>query len=242
MSVSPQPSLSSWLRKVPLFAQVEETVLQELATHCRLRDYPAHHPLFFQGDPGYTLFLIVSGSVNIQSGTASGRTLHLARRGPGESIGEMALLTGHPRSADAVTAEPSRLLALERQDFLDCLQRSPGLALNIITCLANRLSEAGQRLESRQELDVLGRLAQLILEMAALHGTEETPEGGERLPIRLTDQQIAERIGSTRATVNRKLSELEAVGAIRKENRQILILDRKRLTRLTGVDGSVPAG
>src|SRR5262245_42248277 len=93
------------LQQVPLFGGLDSESLEKLAQRSRRRRFQAHQTLFHEGDPGYTLYVIISGRVNIQTLTSSGETVYLAQRGPGESVGEMAVIDGQPRMADAVTAE-----------------------------------------------------------------------------------------------------------------------------------------
>jgi CRP-like cAMP-binding protein len=207
---------------------MDPSSLQALAIHTRRRRFPAHEALFHEGDPGYTLYVIVSGHVHIQTTTASGETVHLARRGPGEHFGELSLIDGKPRMADAVTDDPCELLMLDHAHFVRCVEQSPRLALSVMACLADRLRQAATHLETHQELDVLGRVAQTLLELAAAHGTEESA-GGLRIGVKITQQQMAEQLGTTRESVNRALSSLKSVQAIRLDGRQIVVLNRKRL-------------
>jgi CRP-like cAMP-binding protein len=230
MAATSTDTIVELLRKVPVLAGVDDEHLKLLSRRCRLRKVRADQTLFFRGDPGYSLFVIASGSVNIQTDGLTGAAVLHARRGAGEVIGEMALLTGHPRSADAVTAEECALIQLDREEFLACLAESPRLALNLIGSLATRLAEAAARLEARQELPVPARVAAFVLEMARVHGTEEA-DGGRRVRARYTDQEVADHVGATRSTVNRCLKELEAAGLIRKDLRQITILDAAALRR-----------
>src|SRR5205823_6439085 len=164
---------TSLLRQVPLFAELDEPLLQALAQRCRCKTFKTNEVLFHEGDEEEsTLYVIVSGHIDIQRDTASGKTVHIARRGPGEYVGELALIDGKPRMADALTAEPCDLLLLRRADFIGCIEQSPRIALGVMACLADRLRQAASDLISRQELDVLGRLSEKLLELVAAHGVE----------------------------------------------------------------------
>lgn len=229
-----EPSTIALLKKLPLFAALDDAAIAELAVHCRRRAFRAHEALFHEGDPGYTLYIIITGSVHIQRDTASGSTVHIAQRGPGEPFGEMALINEKPRMADAVTAAPTELLMLDREAFLRCVERSPRIAFGVMSYLADRLREAGAHLESRQSLDVRGRLAEKLLELGDLHGIAQE-DGAVRIEAKITQQSLAEQIGTTRESINRELARLRGVRALRTEGRTLVITDRKKLQRYTQI-------
>lgn len=216
------------LQKIPLFAGLDAPSLQALAAQCRRRRFRAGEALFHEGDAGHTLYLIVSGRINIQTVLPSGEIVHLAQRGPGEHFGELSLIDGKPRMADAMTAEASDLLMLDRSAFIRCVEQSPQIALSIMAELADRLRQAGDQLESHKGLDVLGRLSEAILELAKSHGTA-APSGGTRIGVRVTQQEIADQIGATRESVNRALTSLKRVGAIRFEGRTMIVTSLNKL-------------
>jgi CRP-like cAMP-binding protein len=218
------------LRQVPLFRSLDEGSLGSLALHSRRRRFHRGETLFHAGDPGYTLYIIAGGRVDIQTTMPDGQTVHLARRVQGDYFGEMALIDGKPRMADAITAEPCDLIMLDRASFVQCIEESPQIALAIMSTLAERLREAAVNLERRQGLDVLGRMSALLLELMDT-SSAEMPGGGRRLAAKMTQQEMAERIGSTRETVNRTLCSLRDIGAIRMDGRQIIVLSVARLRR-----------
>lgn len=107
--------IEGMLRRIPLFSGLAESELAPLANRCRRRLFPPREALFHEGDDGQTLYLILSGFVNIQRQTAEGTIVHVARRGPGEHFGELSLFDDLPRSADAVTDTTCDLLMLDRR-------------------------------------------------------------------------------------------------------------------------------
>lgn len=222
----------AFLRSVPIFADLDEASLQELATRCRRREYKAHQTIFSKGDKGFTLFIILTGSVNIQMEVSGGRVVHIAQRGIGEQFGELSLFDGKPRMADAVTAEPCTLLLLEREDFLQCLSEYPQIAVKIMSCLAERLREAGEQLKKQHGLDVLGRVSEMLLELATKYGVEVN-EVGIRIKQKITQQEIAERIGATRESVSRSIAGLKEVGAIKMNGREIIVTNLRKLRQNT---------
>ena len=218
------------LQRVPIFAGLDADALQVLAGRSRRRRFGANEALFHKGDPGQTLYIVVSGRVNIQNVTISGEVVHVAQRGPGEVFGELALFDSKPRMADSVTGEPCELLMLDRTEFIRCVEESPRIAINVMACLGDRLREAAEQHESRQELDVTGRVAERILELAEAHGVAEG-SGEIRLVVKVTQQAIAEHVGTTRESVNRALAALKEVQAIRFEGRQLIIRNMEKLQR-----------
>lgn len=222
------PSTATLLKNLNIFSSLDDAAISQLSAHCRRRKFRAGEALFHEGDPGLTLYVIISGSVNIQRDTAAGTTVHLARRGPGDPFGEMALIDGKPRMADAVTATPTEFLILDREAFIQCVQQSPRIAFGVMGYLADRLREAGSQLESHHSLDVRGRLAEKLLHLVAAHGKEEA-DGGIRIDTRVTQQGLAEQVGATRETVNRELARMRDVRAIQMDGRTIVITNQKKL-------------
>jgi CRP/FNR family cyclic AMP-dependent transcriptional regulator len=221
------------LRRVPLFASLSDEQLQSLNGHVVVHECGKGETLFQENQPGKTLYAVLSGSVNIERITPDGGLVHVARRGPGEIFGEMSLIDGKPRMADAVTAERTALLVLEREDFLKCIRESPEVALGIMAYLADRLRQAGDRLENTQTLNVIGRLCARLLELAKTAGVPDS-NGGTRLEAKVSQQSLAEQIGTTRESVNRALAELKKMRALRNDGRTLIIADETKLRRYCG--------
>jgi CRP/FNR family transcriptional regulator, cyclic AMP receptor protein len=224
------PGPADHLRKVAIFKGLDAADLDRLTQACRRRKYRDHEALFHEGDPGYTLYVILSGHVSVQRINDTGQVVPIAARGPGECIGELSLLDGKPRSADAETIEPCELLALDRDAFVACLDRSPALAREVIRCLAARLREAADTTDTARSTDVTGRVCAFLLELARTHGTA-MPDGTAIVSLRLTQQEIADRVGTTRETVNRSLARLRELGTIRSQSGRIVVRDAARLRK-----------
>lgn len=221
------------LRQVFLFQRLDDALLALLAQQVRRRRFGPGEALFHQGDPGHTLYLVLDGRVRIQKITASGDVVHLAHRGPGAHFGELALLDDKPRMADAVTATSCDLLMLGRDEFVRCVHTSPPIGLAVMAALAERLREAASDLETRHELDVMGRLAAALLDLADAHGAAD-PSGGVRLDVRVTHQDLADQIGATRESVSRAMAGLRQVRALRTEGRTLILLNLPKLRRQSG--------
>jgi CRP/FNR family cyclic AMP-dependent transcriptional regulator len=221
------------LRRVPLFASLPDDQLQSLNRHVVVNTCGKGETLFQENQPGKTLYAVLSGSVNIERITPDGGLVHVAKRGPGEIFGEMSLIDGKPRMADAVTAERTVLLVLEREEFLKCIRESPEVAIGIMAYLADRLRQAGDRLENTQTLNVIGRLSARLLELAESHGVSDA-NGGVRIEAKVSQHSLAEQIGTSRESVNRALGELKKMRALRNDRRTLIITDEAKLRRYCG--------
>ena len=134
------------LRQVPLFESLDNEAAEELCELMETRDCEAHKILFRAGDVGDAMYVIEQGKVRISVLTADGRELTLTELGQGEFFGEMALLDGQPRSANATTVAESRLAVLSREHFVSFMRSSPDVALEMLTALANRLRHTDELL------------------------------------------------------------------------------------------------
>jgi cAMP-binding proteins - catabolite gene activator and regulatory subunit of cAMP-dependent protein kinases len=229
----PADPLLPLLKSVPLFARLNDETLALVAARCRRRTFPPRQALFHQGDPGHTLYVLLEGSIDIQSvAPDTGEPVHQATRRAGEHIGELSLLDGGPRSADAVTGpEPCDVLMLDREPFLTLLEREPAVMREVMAALAARLRETVEQTTARQTRDVKGRLAEYLLTCADARG-ETLPGGRVRLHLNETREAVAARIGAKRETVSRALSAFHDTKAALRESRDTLLLDRTRLERL----------
>jgi CRP/FNR family transcriptional regulator, cyclic AMP receptor protein len=162
------------LRQVPLFESLDNATARELCEMIETLDCPAHQVLFHAGDVGDAMYLIESGKVRICVQAKDGHEVTLAKLGRGDFFGEMALLDGERRSADAVVAEDARLALLSREHFLSFMRSSPNVALEMLTALANRLRHTDELLrhsatrnvnvEAAAQLTLADRAADIIAE------------------------------------------------------------------------------
>ncbi len=224
-----QTSSLQMLVDVPLFSTLDEREQSELFARLRRRRYRKGEMVFLRGDPGRDLFLIESGSVKVSLTTADGKELTLALLGPGEFFGELALLDGEPRSSDAVVMEPSQCLLLERDDFLQFMEQHPRVAHRVMEVLSRRLRDNNQLVQDAAFYDIAARLARVILRLAESVGQ---PDGdGVIISRRLTQNELAGMIGTTRESVNKWLMEYERQGLIERRNGLIRVLKPDALQR-----------
>jgi CRP-like cAMP-binding protein len=209
------------LERVPFLAGLSDSDLRWLADRLRRRKYGRGDIVFQKDEPGHSLFIIESGSVRIYIPGTQGADLTLAVIGPGDFFGDLSLLDDRPRSASAVAAIDSVLLTLERSDFTALLRSRPEASLAVLATIARRLRETDQTASDLAFLDVQGRLARRLLDLAETNGTPA--DGGVLLPAGITQEDLANMIGVTRESVNRNLSVFRRMGLIGREGRRVII-------------------
>ena len=205
---------------VSLFAGLDKAEREFLSLHAVTRVFPKHSIIINEGDTSDALYVVVSGRVKAYLSDEQGKEIILNTHGPGEYFGEMALFDDAPRSASVVTLEKTRLSIISRSDFESCVRRNPQLAFQIIRGLIKRLRIATENVRSLALLDVYGRVARLLLQLAE-------PEDGQLVVReRLTQQDIADRVGSSREMVSRILKDLKTGGYIENRDKQIIIREK----------------
>jgi CRP-like cAMP-binding protein len=208
------------LARTALFRQMTQVDLRALASRARERPMRTGEVLFRRGDSGTGMLVILTGRVRIVLPSREGREQVLRILQPGEVLGELALLDGRSRTADAVAESNGRLLMIERRELLDVLRTHPDLALAILTLLSERLRATNWLLEAMLFHDAAGRLALTLLMLA------QGQPGGR---VDITQGALSERIGTARETVNKKLREWQAQGMIALEPGRVTVLDRDAL-------------
>ena len=209
------------LAQVPLFAGYAAEELEPLAACMRRRRYARGETVFLQGDPGTSLCVIETGRVKLGFSSPEGREVLLDLLGPGDVFGELALLDGEPRSADAVSVEPTQLLLLRREDFLRFLEDRPRFAVQLLPVLSRRLRRDAQLVQDAAFLDVPARLARTLLRLAEAEG--EAGEEGLVIRSRLTQSDLAALVGTTRETLNKWLGFYAEQALIRWDKGQITV-------------------
>ena len=220
------------LAQVPLFAELAPTEIEALATCLRPRRYRRGAPIFFQGDPGTGFYIIQSGRVKIALTSPDGREVVLTLLGPNDFFGDLALLDGEPRSADALALDDCSLLLLTREDFLSFLDTRPQVSRELLAVLSRRLRRNAQLIQDAAFQDISGRLARLLLQLAEQHGRPGAE--GVLLGARLTQSELAAMVAATRESVNKALRVFERRGLIRRQRGLITLLDPDALRRGLG--------
>lgn len=218
-----------FLMGVPLFAGLDLAELSALSRRLRRRFFYKGEVLFNKEEPGGVLYLVKSGLVRVFMTAEHGHEISLALLSPGEFLGEMALLDDQPRSASAVAMEDTEALTLSREDFLAELAANPRIAEAVIRTLVRRLRQADELVEDLSFLDVYGRVARKLLELAESYG-RRTPDGVS-IEISLTQRDLASLVGATRETINRVMAQYQDMGLIAVQREHITILKPEELKR-----------
>ena len=219
------------LRKVPLFAGLSEQELEVLADSLGKRTFGKGMIIFHKGSLGQTLYIIESGKVRIFILSESGQEISVNIYGPGDVFGELALLDGLPRSAGAVVMEKTVTFTLHRDDFLRHLEAYPRVAKSIMEVLSTRLRYTTIYAESLSFLNVYGRVAAKLLELADRYGVQKDGKDGIEINLRLTQAELASWVVATRESVNKVLGTFRDQGLIEVEGQRITILDLPGLKR-----------
>ena len=224
-------ALRGTLRGIPLFSSVSADDLSNLSRQLTRRHYRKGEIIFHKGDSGSTLHIIDSGSVAVSIPSREAEDVFLARLGPGDFFGELALLDEHPRSATATAVEATETLALEREGFLEFLRCYPDVAIRMLGVLSQRLRNLNAQVESIIRYRPQARLAETLLKLVESHGSE-TPDGWE-ISIPLDSAGLAGMVGASTATVRRLLHDLQADGVIGTRKQHYLVHKPEELQRRT---------
>ena len=225
----PQPNLDKerLLASVSLFGPLTPEERSRLLTYMRLVRYPPNAVLFCKGDPGTNMMAMVRGRAKVCSHSEDGKELVLNLINTGDVVGEIALLDGSARTADAVTLEECEMLVLERRDFIPFLKRHPETCLKLLTVLCERVRRTSQMLEESLFLEGSARLAKRLEHLAALFG-RRVPEGTE-ITIKLSQQQLGNMVGMSRESMNKLLGQWRRDNLVISRNGHLVITDLERL-------------
>ena len=227
-------SVADTLQSIPLFAHLREQDIERIAYFARERSYPKNSVIVFEEDPGDSLYVVMSGQVKVVLIGEDGREVILTTPSKGDFFGEMSLIDDQPRSAHVIAMEDSHLMVLRREDFHQCLTDMPGIAIGLLRAMCKRLRQADDKIGGLVLLDVPGRVARLLLEMA-------DENDGEHITKRITHHLIAQMIGSSRETVSRTMRTLVDENLIEVSRAKITLMDREKLETAAGRDTMGPA-
>jgi CRP/FNR family cyclic AMP-dependent transcriptional regulator len=203
-----------------LIEALQDPALRELAARGAVRSYRKDVLIIQAGDLGDTLYILLAGRVKVFASGENDREVVIDTHGPGEYVGEMAL-DGGPRSASVITLEPTVCAVVTRVTIRDHIARHPEFAFELLARVIRRARRATANVKSLALLDVYGRVRHLFDELAVER------DGVRTIPERLTHQEIADRVGSSREMISRLLKDLERGGYLSSEGRVITL--RKKL-------------
>jgi CRP-like cAMP-binding protein len=217
----------SVLRKHPIFADLEPEAFEQLCRYAKHSALKRGATLFSKGDPGHSLYAVISGTVKMSISSPDGRNAILNLIGPGEIFGEIAVLDGAPRSADATANTNCELYIIDRRDFLPFVKSQPALAMKFIELLCARLRWTSQQVEQVILQNLPGRLASALLGL-----TEERKFDSGSGTLAITQQEISEMVGMTRESINTQLRAWAGRNWVRLEHGAIVVLDTDALREL----------
>jgi len=208
-STSGMSSVSTTLlRNVPLLSVLSKAELALLERVVSRKSYARGSLILGAGDPTDSLYVLISGRIKVFMSDLGGKEVILAILGPNEFFGEMGLIDNNPRSANVVALEACELVCISKSDFKRCLAENSDMAMTVMRGLVKRLREADNLIGSLALVDVYGRVARLLVEMA------EVVRGEKVVTRKLSKQDIARMIGASREMVSRVMKHLQSAGYI----------------------------
>lgn len=216
----------SELRLIPLFSELNENDLEQISKMTVRQVYKKDNMVLIEEEIGSTMFIILNGRVKISRISDEGREVILSILVDGDFFGEMSILDGQTRSANAVTLEDTELMIIRRENFLQILHDHPQVAINLLKELAHRLRRSDSQIKSLSLQNALGKVASTLLRIADDSGIIKH---GQVVIQHLPPQQdLANMAGTSRETISRVIKSLNQLGYVNKEGSKLLILDYER--------------
>jgi CRP/FNR family cyclic AMP-dependent transcriptional regulator len=217
----------SVLRKHPYFADLEAEAFDQLCRYAKHTTLKRGATLFSKGDPGNSLCAVISGTVKMSISSPDGRSAIFNLIGPGEIFGEIAVLDGQSRTADATANTNCEIFVIDRREFLPFVRSHPELAMKFIELLCAKLRWTSDQVEQVILQNLPGRLASALIRLAEKHKLAP----GDRT-IAVTQQEISEMVGMTRESINKQLRVWATRKWVRLEHGAIVVLDAEPLQAL----------
>ena len=226
----PRPFASSKLavlRKHPYFSDLDPEAFDQLCRYAKHLTLKRGATIFSKGDPGTSLIAVISGTVKISVSSVDGRNAILNLVGAGEIFGEISLLDGLARSADATANSNCEIFVIDRREFIPFVRSQPALAMKFIELLCRRLRRTSDQVEEVILLNLPGRLASALLRLTEKY---KLAPGGRTIAI--TQQEISEMVGMSRESINKQLRAWAARNWVRLEHGAIVVLNAEMLREL----------
>ena len=216
------------LARNPVFAGLPNKLLASMRTRVHRRVFVAGAYLAREGEPAASMFIVERGLVRVTHTSPHGREFVLRLLGPGDTFGEIGVLdAAGVRAASAVAIQPTSCVMISKDDILTAVRSTPELGLRMLALVVAYVRQQDQDLSDFAFLDVTGRIARKLLDLAGRHG--ESVTGGVRIGVRLPQAELAAMVGASRENVNRSLGQLVALRAVSMDGGHITILDSDRL-------------
>jgi CRP-like cAMP-binding protein len=234
----PSPKVTARMKRdalasCPFFQPMSPEDLDAMVAQSGERRVARGTVIFQKGDDGQSLMAVLAGQVRVGSTSPEGKAMTLRVIGPGEIFGEIALLDGKPRSADAVAIVDTTLMVLERRTFLPLLMANEDMLGRLLGVLCARLRETTLAMEEIAMADLAERLARRLGRLAQEYG-RPAPGGGVRIGAKFSDRELANLVASTRESVNKQISAWRKAGILTRDGGYLVILNEGRLQRVLG--------
>jgi CRP/FNR family transcriptional regulator, cyclic AMP receptor protein len=203
-----------------LFGKLPQADLDALLLHAHGQHYAAGREIFAKGSPGRSMMAILKGTVRISAPSPAGPDIVLTMLHAGEVFGEIALLDGEDRTADATAVTDCELLVIDHRDFVPFLERRADLCILLLKLLCQRLRTTDRQVEEVMFGRLDARIAKALIRLAA-----GTPADGDGVTLHITQQELAGMVGASRESVNKQLHVWQGSGVVRLGKRLIRIPD-----------------
>jgi CRP/FNR family cyclic AMP-dependent transcriptional regulator len=210
----------SVLRKHPIFCDLDPEALDQLCRYARHATLKRGATIYSKGDPGNSLYAVISGTAKMSISSPDGRSAILNIIGPGEIFGEIALLDNRARTADAIANTNCEVFIIDRREFIPFVKSQPTLAMKFIELLCTRLRNTSDQVEQIILQNLPGRLASALLRL--MEKSKPVPEGRT---ITITQQELSEMVGMTRESINKQLRAWATRNWVRLEHGAIVVLN-----------------
>jgi CRP/FNR family transcriptional regulator, cyclic AMP receptor protein len=219
-----------YLRQYDLFKDLNEEELDQLGRGSQPSMIPKREYIFTPDELSNQVYMLKSGRVRISRLSETGKHFTLVILEPGDIFGENALFADEPRRNFAEALDDAQICAIDKREFEKVIMNNASVSMKIAQIVEHRLTEAQEQIEHLVFYDVQTRLARLLLKLADIHG--ERTERGVQIGIKLTHEDIASLIGSTRETTSKILNEFKSNGWIDVVKRHIILIDQKVLAEM----------
>jgi CRP/FNR family transcriptional regulator, cyclic AMP receptor protein len=221
------------LREHPFFRDLDPEALDQLCRYAKHTTLKRGATIFSKGDPGNSLFAVISGTVKMSVSSADGRSAIFNLIGAGEIFGEIALLDGLGRSADVTANTNCEVFVIDRREFIPFVRSQPALAMKFIELLCTRLRWTSDQVEQIILQNLPGRLASALIRLTEKH---KLAPGGRTIAV--TQQEISEMVGMTRESINKQLRVWASRKWVRLEHGAIVVLNAEPLQALAEAGGT----
>jgi CRP/FNR family transcriptional regulator, cyclic AMP receptor protein len=225
-------SLRQVLRRSRLFERLGDSEIDAILAHATVARQAEGDQIFAKGDPGNSMMAVLKGRVVISAPSPDGRQVVLTVMREGDLLGEIALLDGNERTADATAAIDSELLVVPRRSLLALLERRPDLCIDLLILLCERLRRTNEQVEDLAFLDLEARIAKVLVRLTEENGGEDR-SSTKPVGVKISQRALGELVGGSRESVNKHLQDWKRSGIIAIEKGAIVIRDLPALEALT---------